>query len=296
MSAPRFFITDVFATERYSGNQLATVLHDGRMSDDTMQRIAAEFGFSETTFALSAEPIDGVHPIRIFTPKAEIPFAGHPILGTAAVLARHILTKEAEEIVLRPPVGPTPVLCPSPGGSSGLFWMRQNEPEFEDGLDVGLVAEVIGLKPEDIEPSWPISQVTTGLPFTIVPVRSLKALKSARVNAERYETWVESVWAKGLLLFSMEGRTPSEDLAVRVFVPYLGVPEDPATGSANGCLASYLLRHDVLSGEAVDVCVGQGHEVGRPSAIRLRARRDGRSYRIEIGGRVVDIASGHLTI
>jgi len=296
VSGSRFFITDVFATERYSGNQLATVLHDGRMSDEEMQRVAAEFGFSETTFILSAEPIGGGFPVRIFTPKAEIPFAGHPTLGTAAVLVRHILTEPAEEVVLRPPVGPTPVLCPIANDENGLFRMLQREPEFEDGMDPRLVADMIGLEPENIEPSWPISQVTTGLPFTVVPVRSLGALRSACLDGERYEAWAEGVWAKGLLLFCVGGRSQSEDLAVRVFVPHLGIPEDPATGSANGCLAGYLLRHDVLGSQTIDVRVGQGHEVGRPSAIQLRARREDEGYRIEIGGRVVDVASGHLAI
>lgn len=294
MSGPRFFITDVFATDRYTGNQLATVLPDGRMSDDEMQSVAAEFGFSETTFVLSGEPIDGGYPVRIFTPKTEIGFAGHPTLGTAFVLRRHVIGTPIEQVFLNLAVGTIPVRCPNADDEDGLLWMSQNQPEFEDGIDPEDMAAVLGLDVGEIDARWPISQVTTGLPFTIVPVTSAHSLAKARINTALYEQWTKSVWAKGILVFWLGGYTETQDLAARVFVPYLGVPEDPATGSANGCLAAYLLRHAVLGSDTIDVRIGQGYEIGRPSEILIRAHCQAGQYQIDVGGRVIEVASGML--
>ena len=294
MNGARFFITDVFATGRYSGNQLATVLHDGKMADDEMQRVAAEFGFSETTFIMSEEPVGGGYPVRIFTPKTEIGFAGHPTLGTAHVLLRHVIGESVDQVILSLEVGPIPVQCLRPDAADGPLWMRQNPPEFEDGLDPETMTAVIGLDVGEIDPRWPISQVTTGLPFTIVPLASMDALTRAHVDPARYDAWAETVWAKGILVFCLGGHTDEQGLAARVFVPYLGVPEDPATGSANGCLASYLLRHRVLGKNAIDILVGQGYEICRPSEILIRAQCESNEYRIEVGGRVLDVGSGVL--
>lgn len=290
----RFIITDVFATGKYSGNQLATVFHDGKMPDDEMQQVAAEFGFSETTFIMAQEPIDGGYPARIFTPKAEIDFAGHPTLGTAYVIAHHVIDRPVDQVILNLKVGQIPVSCPSPDSADSALWMRQNQPEFEDGIDPKAMAAVIGLDVEEIDAAWPISQVTTGLPFTIVPVKSMDSLKRARVDLNRYEEWSQTVWAKGILVFCLDGYTERQDIAARVFVPYLGIPEDPATGSGNGCLAGYLVHHRCLESDAIDIRVGQGYEMGRPSEISLRAHLKEETYQIEVGGCVIEIAEGVL--
>ena len=294
MNGLRFFITDVFAMGKYSGNQLATVFHDGKMSDDEMQQVAAEFGFSETTFIMTDVPVDGGYPVRIFTPKAEIGFAGHPTLGTAYVLLHHVIGKTVDHVVLNLKVGQIRVRCPNPDTAADVLWMRQNPPEFEDGQDPETMASIFGLGVEEIAATWPISQVTTGLPFTIVPLASMDSLERARVDPARYEVWSESVWAKGILVFFLGGYTDGQDLAARVFVPYLGVPEDPATGSANGCLAGYLLHHRCLESDSIDLCVGQGYQIGRPSEIRIRAHHTNETYQIDVGGRVIEVASGDL--
>jgi len=155
---------------------------------------------------------------------------------------------------------------------------------------------MLGLNGDDMDPRWPISQVTTGLPFTIVPLRSADALRRAQVASSAYERWIDTVWAKGILAFHLSGRTQEQDITARVFVPYLGVPEDPATGSANGCLAGYILRHNVLGAADIDVRVGQGYEIARPSEILIRASLSENTYRIEVGGRVIDVASGLLNV
>jgi trans-2,3-dihydro-3-hydroxyanthranilate isomerase len=292
MSGLRFFITDVFATDKYSGNQLATVLHDGRMSSDKMQRVAAEFGFSETTFIMGQEPVEGGYPVRIFTPRAEIEFAGHPTLGTAYVLCQHLIRQPVDRVVLNLLAGQIPVR--GSNSNDRVLWMSQLQPTLEHGVDAGTLAAVLGLSQDAIDPRWPISQVTTGLPFTIVPLKNMAALKKARINADQYAAWIPTVWAKGILAFCFDGYTSLQTLATRVFVPYLGIAEDPATGSGSGCLASYLLHHRCLGSDSIDVCVGQGYEIGRPSEIFIRAALSDNVYSIDIGGRVVETASGIL--
>lgn len=292
MAELRFFMTDVFAIGKHSGNQLATVLHDGSMPSDEMQQVAAEFGFSETTFIMEQEPVNGGYPVRIFTPKAEVDFAGHPALGTAYILRQYVICQPVDRVVLNLKVGQIPVCCPSVGDD--VLWMRQNQPRLEHGIDPKTMASVIGLDQDALDPRWPISQVTTGLPFTIVPVRSLDALRKARVDLDQYAAWSQTVWAKGLLVFCLDGYTSLQDLATRVFVPYLGILEDPATGSGSGCLAAYLLHHRCLESEAIDICVGQGYEIDRPSEIFIRASLSGDAFSIDVGGRVVEIASGNL--
>ena len=294
MSRISFFITDVFATGKYSGNQLATLIHDGRRPDEEMQQVAAEFGFSETTFVMAQEPVDGGYPVRIFTPRAEVDFAGHPTLGTAYIIQRYVIGQTVDRITLNLNVGPITVQCAGANQPETLLWMRQNQPTFEHGEDLKTIAGVIGLRPEDIDARWPISQVTTGLPFTIVPLRNMQALKRARIDPVRYETWSTSVWAKGILVFCVDGYTEDQDLASRVFVPYLGIPEDPATGSASGCLAGYLLHHRSLGTELMDARIGQGYEIGRPSEIHVRGRRTGDVYELDVGGQVLEVAIGDL--
>ncbi|MFC2082507.1 PhzF family phenazine biosynthesis protein [Candidatus Bipolaricaulota bacterium] len=296
MADLRFFISDVFATVKYSGNQLATVLHDAKMPDDEMQQVAAEFGFSETTFIMGKEPVDGGYPVRIFTPKAEIPFAGHPTLGTAHILCKHVVERPVDRVTLNLGVGAITVTRVASDEARSTLWMRQNPPEFEHGMDLDIVASVIGLGREELDDRWPVSQVTTGLPFTIVPVKSMDSLKRTRVDLNRYEEWSQTVWAKGILVFCLGGYTERQDIAARVFVPYLGIPEDPATGSGNGCLAGYLVHHRCLESDSIDLCVGQGYEIGRKSEIFIRAQRSEETIQIDVGGRVIETAAGALTV
>jgi trans-2,3-dihydro-3-hydroxyanthranilate isomerase len=294
MAGHRYVITDVFATKKYSGNQLATVFHDGRMPDEEMQEIAAEFGFSETTFIMSREPINGGYPVRIFTPRSELDFAGHPTLGTAHVLLHHVLDRLADRVTLSLKVGPIPVHVSGSSAKNGALWMRQNPPTFESGSDPEVIAPILGLDIDEVDARWPVSEVSTGHPFTIVPLRSMESLKRARVDPDRYDAWIATVEGKGILVFTSGGHTAEQDLSVRVFVPHIGIPEDPATGSANGCLAAYLVRNRCLGSSPIDVRVGQGYEIDRPSELLLRAGLDDDVWSIEVGGRVIEIATGSL--
>ncbi len=275
-NGPRFHLVDVFATERYAGNQLAVVESRGRLADDEMAAVAAEFDFSETTFVESLDPDPTV---RIFTPEGEIQFAGHPTLGTAAVVRS--LTGASGTTTLDLGVGPVPV---RPRGDA--LWMTQAEPTFGPEPEPSRLAAVLGL-PDDAVTGAP-RVVSTGLPTVVVPLADRTALTDVAVDRPAYDAVVDEYGAKNVLAFCHDPRDPANDLAARVFAPAHGVPEDPATGSSNGCLAAYLARRD---GE-VAAWVEQGYEMGRPSRLGIEADADGVTVRV--GGRVVPVGRGRL--
>ena len=283
-----YYIVDVFAESKYAGNQLAVFREAAGLSDREMQQIAREVNFSETTFILSDEPREGGFDVRIFTPGEEVPFTGHPTLGTAAVIRTEILGGKTDKLVLNLKVGQIPVTF-SPDGYS---WMRQVQPVFGPKYTPETFAPILGLEQADFDERFPIQEVSTGLPFFIVPLKTIDALIAARVNRELYFDLVSRTAAKGILIFSPETHEHGRDLSVRVFVDYLGVPEDPATGSGNGCLAGYLVAQHYFDKDMVDVRVEQGYEIGRPSLLLLKAEKTGDKIAIDVGGKSVSVACG----
>jgi trans-2,3-dihydro-3-hydroxyanthranilate isomerase len=285
-----FHIVDVFARERYAGNQLAVIESDGDLSAEEMQAIAAEMDFSETTFVESRE---SPYRVRIFTPKAEIPFAGHPTLGTAAVIREHVAEGSPDEIVLDLDVGEVPVEVEG-GDGEEILWMTQQPPEFGEGLAHERLAAVLGLDESALDEDWPVQIVSTGLPTIVVPLESRDALTSIDVDRAAYDDVTGDLEAKNVLAFCTDARSVDNDFAVRVFAPFYGVPEDPATGSSNGCLAGYLARHEYTGSDTVSARVEQGYEMGRPSLVQLRASGRGEAVTVEVGGGVVPVARGQL--
>lgn len=285
-----FTIVDVFAEKKYAGNQLAVFREAGGLSDEQMQAIARETHFSETAFILAGKPRAGGWDVRIFTPGEEVPFAGHPTLGTAHVIREEILKGKMQSVTLNLKVGPIRVAFES--GGSG--WMSQNEPEFGPVHPAAALAALLGLSPDALDTRFPIQEVSTGLPFFIVPLRGLDALKAARVDRDRYFSYIRDTTAKGILAFCPQGREKGEDLSVRVFVDFFGVPEDPATGSGNGCLAAWLVKHRFFGGAAVDLRSGQGHEINRPSRLLLKAEEKEGRIAVLVGGRSIAVARGEF--
>ena len=216
---PKFFITDVFGERRYSGNQLATFLNCRALSDREMQQIAREINFSETTFVLSDEQHDGGYDVRIFTPEAEIDFAGHPTFGTAYIIQKHIIQQPVEKVVLNLKVGQVPVEFSAKQATDEMLWMQQVAPTFGEVLDVGIIAQVLSLNEDDIDSRWPIEQVSTGLPHIIVPLKSLDALKRTNVVAEFYWKLVNQSWAKIILIFCRRD-TQSSMILVFAYFPF----------------------------------------------------------------------------
>jgi len=285
-----FYIVDVFAEAKYAGNQLA--VFRGPVPEALMQPLAQEMHFSETTFITSETPREGGYDVRIFTPAAEVPFAGHPTLGTAHILRTAVALQPVEQTALNLKVGQIPVRFDA---ATGAYWMTQKPPEFGQQLEPRRLAAVLGLEPRDIDERLPVEEVSTGLPFMIVPLRTLAVLQRARVNRDAYFELIAGTEAKGILIFCPEARSPANQLSVRVFVEYFGVPEDPATGSGNGCLAGYLARHRYWGQPALEARAEQGHQVGRPSLLHLRAADTGDSIRVEVGGQAITVASGQLS-
>ena len=284
-----FYIVDVFAETKYSGNQLAvfTGAEVANLSDEKMLQIAREMNYSETTFLLSSEQQNGGYDVRIFTPTKELPFAGHPTLGTAYIIQRKIIKSLVEQVVLNLGVGQIPV-----SWKGEVLWMSQNVPTFAQKHQVETVAEVLNLEVVDIDTRFPIQEVSTGIPFIIVPLKSLVALKKAKVNLDKYYQFLQTTKVTEILIFCPETYKDIDDLSVRMFAPYLGITEDPATGSANGCLAGYLAEYNYFNQRKIDIRVEQGYEINRPSLLLLQAEKKAGKIEVFVGGNVVMIAQG----
>jgi trans-2,3-dihydro-3-hydroxyanthranilate isomerase len=293
MRTLEFSLLDVFAEEKYAGNQLAVFRNARGLSKVQMQKIANEMHFSETTFILSDEERDGGYDVRIFTPANELPFAGHPTLGTAYVIRHNILKRTARKVLLNLKVGQIPVTFEKEAAGEEILWMKQIPPVFGETFDAAGISEALCLDEKDVDSRFLIQEVSTGTPFIIVPLKSLKAVKRARVNQESLEKLTKAAQA-GILVFSPETYDKENDLNVRVFVNLFGIPEDPATGSGNGCLADYLSCYRYFGSDIVDIRVEQGCEIGRPSLLRLKAKKRLNEIQIQVGGKVVMVATGKL--
>jgi len=294
MEKLNFYIVDVFAEEKYSGNQLAVFRNVMRLSDSEMQRIAKEMNYSETTFVLPDKKCDGGYDVRIFTPEKELPFAGHPTLGTAYVIQREIVKEPINTIILNLKIGKIPVTFNYISEQADVLWMKQIPPTFGQTFNSDPVSEILSLDATDIDKKFPIQDVSTGVPFIIVPLKSFDALSQARICRDKYFEFIKDKQAKAILIFCPETHKKENDLNVRVFADYYGVPEDPATGSANGCLAGYLVRHRYFGKDRIDIRVEQGYEIGRPSLLLLKGESREEKIDVHVGGKVVMIAKGQF--
>lgn len=302
----KYWIVDVFGREKYSGNQLAVVLVDRELGTGEMQRIAQEFHFSETSFILA----DGLtaseasrakagqaaaavprYKVRIFTPESEVPFAGHPTLGTAYIIRTELAEEMPQRIELDLPAGVIPVDFDD---KAGLQWMQQIEPEFGTQHDPASVAALIGLEADDILTDYPVQNVSTGLEFMIIPVRSLEKVRAARADSKAIAAYFSNTAIMPILLFCPESYEKENSVNCRMFADLLGVPEDPATGSANGCLAAYLFRYSFLGTNALDIRSEQGYEINRKSILHLRAAEENGRINVHVGGQVFLVAEGRL--
>ena len=290
MSKLELSIVDVFAEEKYAGNQLAVVRYGKDLADTEMQKIARETNYSETTFIITDKKRDEGYDVRIFTPKEEVPFAGHPTLGTAYVIRREIIKKAVNKVLLNLKIGQIPVTF----GSEKILWMRQKEPTFGKKFEPGEISRILGIETGAIDDRFPIETVSTGLPFILVPLRKLETVKKCSVVKDRYFDLIKDTEAKSIMVFNPETYNAENNLNVRVFVDYFGIPEDPATGSANGCLAGYLVKHRYFKTEQLNVRVEQGYEVGRPSLLYLRADTANGTINVSVGGKVIPIVKGKL--
>ena len=285
----RFYWVDVFAQRPREGNQLALFLDADGLEADEMQSIAREMAISETTFLQTPER-GGSAKVRIFTTTRELPFAGHPTLGSAYVVAD---TKGlTDKVVLEMGVGDIPVTLER--SSQGLkLEMTQQDPEFGPIIDDRAgVARAIGRAEEDLDPTLPVQVVNTGLPFVIVPLRSLEVIQNTRLQPQIKER-IPEIADLGMYMFSRE--TANQDATIHSRTASAG-REDPATGSAAGCLAAYIVEHDIAApGSAV--VVEQGVEILRNSRLIIRAdKKGGVVNNVRVGGQVFVALKGELSL
>ena len=289
MTRMEFYIVDVFTIGRkYTGNQLAVYLGDPPAA--LMQQLAKEINFSETTFVTSSQPENGGYNMRIFMPEVEVDFAGHPVLGTAFVIQREYIKRPVERLVLNLPIGPIPVTF----GADGIIWMRQNPPSFGARFGAAEMAAILNIDEDDIDSRYPIEEVSTGLAFALAPLRSLAAVQKARVKLDELRALLGAHDAIAPAIFCSETLHAENDIHVRVLDDIYGAPEDPATGSANGCIAAYLVKHRVFGGDRIAIRSEQGYQIGRPSLLHLEARETGGEIVVRVGGRVELVARGQL--
>ncbi|MCR9143635.1 MAG: PhzF family phenazine biosynthesis protein [bacterium] len=331
----RYYTSDVFSSSIFGGNPLAVVLDADDIDSATMQKIAREFNYSETTFVRTpgqtesdAAQIAGSalrFNVRIFTPERELPFAGHPTLGTAAVLAHCGRTPlrcakkpaglEHTEIILVEQVGDVAVSLSADEGAAQndatyFARLRAARPiQFspEDAPDREILARILSLEAEDIGAvdaqgnEYAVRGASTGIPSLNVPVRNRDILARARVRLDLWERHLKSSWAPDPYLFTFDAEDPDSQIRARKFALTAGIGEDPATGSAAVTLAGYLAEHnpqlrDTTDGE-FDWRIEQGYEMGRPSILNARAAKaNGKITSLSVGGDSVIVCAGSLRV
>lgn len=277
---------DVFSSTPLEGNSLAVFLDGRGLTDDQMQSIAKEMNLSETTFILPREPqIErerGVR-VRIFTVQEELPFAGHPTLGTAFALRGD---SGAGQVTLELNVGKVPVVFEETAGQPTFGEMTQIDPVFGIQHDRQAVARATGLAAEDFDPSLPIENVSTGLVYTVTPLKSLAAIQNLRVDLNRGTEYLEKTGGKFFYFVSRETVDPAARLHARMLF-YNG--EDPATGSAAGCTSAWMVAQGVARPDE-RVLIEQGIEMRRPSRIFVRAsKNDNRVVNVRVGGNAIEV-------
>ncbi len=304
MKEYRFIQVDVFTDSPFGGNPLAVFPEAEGLTGGEMQQLAKEMNLSESAFVLPPQAPGADFKVRIFTPAAELPFAGHPVVGTHWVLAhlgRVELTEPVTRVHFELGVGVLPADLHVNDGQVERVVMTQGRPTFHAVLEsVAELAAGLGLTPDAItETGLPVQVVSTGLPQMMVPIRSLaevQSLNPGQLNTAALNRACRIVNAEDcVMVFSTETERPDATVHVRLFAPMLGVPEDPATGSANGALGAYLVHHHVIpiTEPTTHVLSEQGAEMQRPSTIYVEVDSAGEEITsVRVGGQVVPVAEG----
>ena len=301
----KFYQADVFTEDPFGGNPVAVFPDAHGLADHQLQQIAREMNLSETVFVLPPTDQAAVVRLRIFTPTQEIPFAGHPVLGTFYVLAQLGLIAAPDgvtRVMQECNIGLFPVELHAREGQISHVVMTQPKPEFlgpvDDMEDVYKIAAALGLPKYAItDMKWPIEVVSTGLPVLIVPVRTLTAVRSIQPNASAIMDICSRFGANGIMVFTTVTVEPSATVHARMFAPSIGILEDPATGSASGALGAYLVQKGVVDvAPTTDIVVEQGYEIERPSQILVRVESDDDIIKtVKVGGQCVMVVEGTLT-
>ena len=301
MKPINYYIVDVFATHKYEGNQLAVFLDlEDHLSDKKMQQIAREINFAESTF-IKENKANQRFVVRIFTPEHEVPFAGHPSLGTSYIIAKFILSAVGKALTLELAHSDITISIEEPDNlDESIFYMRQAQPEFRETFTRDEVAEGLQLHLTDLDTSLPIQEISTGLPYIIIPLKNraaidhlsldLMAFKNFLLARNKYRTNSATGHSTSLFFFTSEPHEPTNQYNTRMLlIENNRLSEDAATGSANGCFLAYLLRHEQ---EKINATVEQGFQMGRKSYVYLNGAVANGHYQINVGGRSQLISEG----
>ena len=299
----RYLHYDVFTDQLFGGNQLAVFLDGRGLTDGAMQSIGNEMNFSETTFILPPERRGTDFRLRIFTPSAELPMAGHPTIGSAFALVRAgVLDPARKDFIFGLGLGPTPVSLTWQGSDLSFAWMTQHLPDFSEPLaNPGGAAAALGLPQTAVAGTGlPVQVVSCGVPFLFIPLATRRAVDNAASNFEAIEAFFRAarVEASGVFLFSHERGGDKATVYSRMFAPGVGVAEDPATGSASGPLGCYLVRHKIVSAAKAGAILNlQGVKMGRPSHVHVSIGvGEGSISSVRVGGEAVLAGEGTLYI
>jgi trans-2,3-dihydro-3-hydroxyanthranilate isomerase len=295
-----FAQVDVFTDRIFGGNSLAVFLEPAGLSDEEMQKIALEMNLAETTFVFPPTRDDCAAKVRIFTPTRELPFAGHPTVGTAWVLATsRRLQAGAREINLEEGIGAVPVTLEGDPAGPTTVWMRHQQPEFgPEQAQRAEIAAALGLTEKDLLAGQPIRRGTTGAAFLFVPLVSPEAVDRVEPNMRQLaQAYTDD--RVGVFVFAPDAARGPGRVYSRMFAgDSAGIPEDPATGSASGPLGAYVAERGVVEmSQPIELTSLQGNKLGRPSTIRIRLRLEqGQARDIQVGGSVVPVLEGVLTL
>jgi trans-2,3-dihydro-3-hydroxyanthranilate isomerase len=299
----RFITADVFTNRPFSGNPLAVVPDARGIPDDLLQAIAREFNYSESTFVYPAEHPGHARRVRIMTPGGELPFAGHPTIGTAVVLAAIgdiPLTGDTTHIVLEEAIGPVPVTIRARGAvATGAQLTAGKLPEIGPPPPPrATLAELLSLEPSQLQGGVNGPQaVSCGVPYLIVPVKDRIAVAAARLRMDLWESTLRRYWAPEIMVVAKDAELEGSDFRARVFVPGHAIPEDPATGAAAASLAAYLAARTPAPNGAFRWVMEQGFEMGRPSMLELEAdKRDGAVVAVRVAGDAVVVSEGRMEV
>jgi len=291
---------DVFTERPLAGNQLAVVLDATGIADAEMQAIAREMNLAETTFVLPPTRPDCVARVRIFTPARELAFAGHPTLGTAWVLAAgERVPPGVTRFTLEEGIGPVEVETEGAPPRPRFVWMRHRDASFGPEVrDRAGIAAALGLAEGDLLPGAPVEPGSTGNEFLYVPLRDRAAVDRARLDPPRLDTMPGAQGPIGVFVLAPDADRAARRVYSRMFAPRSGIPEDPATGSASGALGAYLVRHALVEpAPSLTIVSEQGTAMGRQSFVHIAcAVRDGRVGDLRVGGGVVPVLEGRLTL
>lgn len=304
MASYRYLHVDVFTDRAFEGNQLAVFLDGRGLETATMQTIAHEMNFSESTFILPAEHPETDVRMRIFTPGTELPMAGHPTIGaTFALAAEGTIAAGREQFVFGLGVGPTPVALEWTAGRLFFAWMDQRLPEFRaPASSAGEITRAAGLDVAAVERAGrPMEEISCGVPYILVPVATREAVDAADPDMSTLRRLTSAFGGNhvGVFVFSLETGDPAVTAYSRMFAPGLGVAEDPATGSASGPLGCYLVKHGLVAPERAGAIVSlQGVAMRRPSRIHIAIGQSpsGTIERVQVGGKAVIVGEGSVRV